>query len=109
MKRTLIVTALTLCCVIILAALNRTPRKTETGASSPQSVSHPNYIADGNPQPPLPPLPPSKLVADGNPQPPLPPLPSTQLVADGNPQPPLPPHFDAPSCVDRPGSCEATV
>jgi hypothetical protein len=36
---------------------------------------HPALRADGNPYPPLPPIPPAALIADGNPYPPLPPPP----------------------------------
>jgi hypothetical protein len=37
--------------------------------------THPALRADGNPYPPLPPIPPAALIADGNPYPPLPPPP----------------------------------
>lgn len=77
MKRTLIVVVLTLCCVVVIAMA--TQHETEVGVPSRSSASGPQYLADGNPQPPLPP-PEPWLVADGNPQPPLPPFPPQRSV-----------------------------
>ncbi len=91
MKRTMTVVLLVLCGVVAVATSLATRQGADARALSPASVPDPQYLADGNPQPPLPPWQASWLVADGDPQPPLPPWQSRWLIADGNPQPPLPP------------------
>ncbi len=87
MKRTMTVVVLVLCGVVAVATSLATRQGADARALSRSSVPDPQYLADGDPQPPLPPW----LLADGNPQPPLPPWQASWLVADGDPQPPLPP------------------
>ncbi len=79
MKRTLIVTVTTLCCVVVIAMLLATQHRTDVGASSLSSACEPQYPADGNGQ--RSPLSRSQLFADGEFPPPPPPWPSLRFLA----------------------------
>lgn len=77
MKRTLIVMLLTMCYVVVIAALFATQQRPELGAASASSVSAPRHLADGGAPPPSWPKPNSITVADGVTPPPPWPKPSS--------------------------------
>jgi hypothetical protein len=93
MKRTLCISALTLCCVVLLSYCLAIQHRSIPAPVPGSAISAPLSLADGGaPTPPWPPKP--QLVADGGaPTPPWPHLRAVEtLVADGGaPTPPWPP------------------
>lgn len=81
MKKTAIVVAISVLAVLMVLPI---VRSVNLSAGKPITIDR-TLSADGWPQPPLPPKPPSladgTIVADGWPQPPLPPKPPQALVS----------------------------
>src|SRR5256885_15353923 len=88
------------CCFVMIVLFSVIAAAVPTATRDHFTVSHPQYLADGNPMPPFPPK--QVLLADGNPMPPFPP--KQLLVADRNPMPPFPPShllIPAQNCMHR--------
>ena len=84
MKRILSLVLSIVASVALVALCFAIQHATPLNASPSSAVSQPQYLADGDPQPPPQP-PPPKLVADGDPQPPpQPPPPQPQSVPSWN-------------------------
>jgi hypothetical protein len=92
MKRTLYISALNLCCVVLLSYSLAIQHRSTPAPVPGSAISAPSSLADGGT--PTPPRPKPQLVADGGaPTPPWPHLRGVEtLVADGGaPTPPWPP------------------
>jgi|SRR5579883_541036 hypothetical protein len=92
MKRTLYISALTLCCVVLLSYSLAIQHRSTPAPDPGSAISAPSSLADGGtPPPPWPPKPTTRFADGGTPPAPWP-APSKAVVADGGtPPPPWPP------------------